>query len=75
MHGTVTLSSPANSNGLTVSLAAATLRSRYRVISGQDLTRRASASPATVAAVANAQTAILTAFYNLAGSNSPQTFS
>ena len=71
---TVALSSPAGSNGLTVSLnsnnSAVTLPNHIWV--GP---RESSLSfTATVTAVAYAQTAILTAFYNYAGINSPQTF-
>ena len=72
---TVALSSPAGSNGLTVSLnssnPAVTLPGHIWV--GPKATSLS--FTATVAAVANAQTAILTAFYNYAGVNSPQTVS
>jgi hypothetical protein len=71
---TVLLSSPADSNGLTVSL-----KSNNTAVT---LPTHIWASPkasilsftATVSAVAYAQTAILTAFYNYAGINSPRTF-
>jgi Abnormal spindle-like microcephaly-assoc'd, ASPM-SPD-2-Hydin/Fibronectin type III domain len=71
---TVTLTSPAGSQGLTVSLtsnnSAITLPSHIWVAP-----RATSLSfTATAAAVTQAQTAILTAFYNYVGVNSPQTF-
>jgi Abnormal spindle-like microcephaly-assoc'd, ASPM-SPD-2-Hydin/Viral BACON domain len=72
---TVALNAPAGRDGLTVSLnssnPAVTLPSHIWVAP-----HAASLSfTATVAAVASAQTAILEAFYNYAGVNSPQTFS
>ena len=71
---TVALSPRAGSNGLTVSLSsnnsAVTLPSHIWV-----RPRTSSFSfTATVTAVAYAQTAVLTAFYNYAGINSPRTF-
>lgn len=72
---TVALTSPAGSNGLTVSLnssnPAVTLPDHIWV--GPNATSLS--FTATVAAVTKAQTAILTAFYNYAGVNSPQTVS
>jgi Abnormal spindle-like microcephaly-assoc'd, ASPM-SPD-2-Hydin len=72
---TVALSSPAGSNGLTVSLSsnnsAVTLPSHIWV--GPKATSLS--FTATVAAVTKAQTAFLTAFYNYAGVKSPQTVS
>ena len=72
---TVTLTSPAGSGGLTVSLTssnpAVTLPGHIWVAANAT----SLSFTATVAAVATAQTALLTAFYNYAGINSPQTFS
>jgi Abnormal spindle-like microcephaly-assoc'd, ASPM-SPD-2-Hydin len=72
---TVALNSPAGGNGLTVSLnssnPAVTLADHIWV--GPEATSLS--FTVTVAAVTKAQTAILTAFYNYAGVNSPQTVS
>lgn len=72
---TVALSSPAGGNGLTVSLnsnnSAVTLPSHIWVGPRESTL----SFNATATAVAYAQTVILTAFYNYAGTNSPQTFS
>jgi hypothetical protein len=72
---TVTLSSPAGSNGLTVSLSsnnsAVTLPNHIWV--GPKVTTLS--FTVNVAAVTTAQTAFLTAFYNYAGVKSPQTVS
>jgi Abnormal spindle-like microcephaly-assoc'd, ASPM-SPD-2-Hydin len=72
---TVTLSSPAGSNGLTVSLssnnAAVSLPSHIWV--GPKATNLS--FTATVGAVTKAQTAFLTAFYNYAGVKSPRSVS
>lgn len=71
---TVTLRSPAGRNGLTVSLnsnnSAVALPSHIWV----GFRESRLSFTVTVTAVAYAQTAILTAFYNYAGINSPQTF-